>query len=306
MLSSILNKQNSTIWRERPIVITIKQAIAKIQGSLNKEDGAAASWIMSWITGKSYTQLIALQDARLSEEQEMLLDKTLKELIDEHKPLQYILGSVPFLSLDIAVRPPILIPRPETEYWCSWLIQQLEPVKNAPLRALDLCTGTGCIGIALAQALPNAQVYAGDISPAACALAQENADRNRVGNITIVESDLYDSLPVNSFDIIVSNPPYITAQEWGQLEPRVKNWEDPGALLADDDGLALLKKIIEQAPTHTRQLEAVTVHAIPQLVLETGYLQAAAVRDLMIAAGYNNVIVHQDQCGRDRFVTGSL
>lgn len=287
-------------------MVTIKQALGIVQNALKEGDGAASWWILSWITEKSHTELIALQQENLSQAQEDLLEKTVKELIDEQKPLQYILGSVPLLSVDIAVRPPLLIPRPETEYWCSWLIEQLEPIKHMPLTILDLCTGTGCIALSLAKALPNCNVYASDISPAACAQAQENAHKNGITNITIIESDLYTKLPENTFDLIASNPPYISAEEYETLDPRVKNWEDPGALLATDSGLALLKTIIDQAPHYLKRDSATATHGIPNLITEIGYAQGPAVRGLMVEAGFAPVFVHRDLANKDRFVAGIL
>ncbi len=282
----------------------IQEALKRLTNGLPHEDPKTAWWLLEWITGKTQTELIIKYHEQLSDAQQLLLEKTLKEIIDEHKPIQYILGSVPFLSLDITVRPPILIPRPETEFWCSWLIEKLKTVGDQPLMMLDLCTGSGCIGLSLAHAFPNATIYASDISEEACSLAKENAQKNHITNIKIVESDLFKDLPKKSFDIIVSNPPYIAPEEWPTLQESVKGWEDMRALITPDAGLALITKIIEAAPSHLEKNSVLTVNDIPQLVIEIGYLQGISVKYLMSRAGFSNVSVHKDQSGNDRFVTG--
>ncbi len=133
---------------------------------------SVARWVISWVTGMSAAELISHSQQQLTTAQMALLTSSLNAHITEHKPLQYIFGSVPFLGLDIHVRPPVLIPRPETEFWCSWLIKQLQEMSPRPLTILDMCTGSGCIALSLAHSLPYASVYAADISQEACALLQ--------------------------------------------------------------------------------------------------------------------------------------
>ena len=145
-----------------------------------------AQWLLSFITGKSSAELITQADKPLSASETAHLESVLNQLLIEHKPLQYSIGTVPFLELNIAIRPPILIPRPETEYWCSLLIDHLTQLSNQELTILDMCTGSGCIALSLAHALPKSQVYAVDISEQACALAEENARRNSIENVTII------------------------------------------------------------------------------------------------------------------------
>jgi release factor glutamine methyltransferase len=266
-----------------------------------------AWWIMQAITQRTQQDLL-LNNPALSPEQHAELTRWLHALINDKKPIQYLIGSVPFCDLEIVVQPPILIPRPETEEWCIDLIQELKKMgpQYAPLTILDLCCGSGCIALALAKALPHATVYATDIDSAALTLARQNTTHNNVNNIIFVQSDVCDELPNVRFDLIVANPPYITPQEYVSLDASVKNWESKHALMADDNGLAIIKKIIAQAPHFIKPNKQLQEHNIPQLVLEIGYLQADAVVDLLAAAGYNSIEIRKDLAGHNRTVRARL
>jgi len=254
----------------------------------------AAWWLLQKLTEMPYSTVLLTKEITLTAEQEKTLDQWLYEMVHDHKPLAYILGTVPFLDLTLVVEPPILIPRPETEEWCNTLIKQLQTTRITNI--LDLCTGSGCIVLAVAQAFPQAHVTAVDIVPHALELTQKNAQRNGIANITYVLSDLYTNVTAQKYDLIVSNPPYITEVEWNSVELSVKNWEDPGALLAADDGLALIKRIITQAPPF--------LNANGQLWIEIGYQQGPAVKELFITHGFSKVTVLKDYNGNDRVVHG--
>lgn len=256
----------------------------------------AAWWLLQKLTGISYTQLVLTKNVTLSEQQEKQLDQWLYEMVHDHKPLAYILGDVPFLDVTILVEPPILIPRPETEEWCNILIQRLK--KSSVERILDICTGTGCIALALAKAFPKAQVTAGDIEPQACALTQRNAQYNGITNVTCVLTDVYEKVPQGEYNLIVANPPYITDTEWPSVELSVKNWEDEKALRADDQGLAIIQRIITGAPDFLKKGG--------QLWIEIGYHQGEAVMTLFKSAGFHAVEIIKDHNGNDRVVCGVL
>ncbi|KAF8608777.1 S-adenosyl-L-methionine-dependent methyltransferase [Ceratobasidium sp. AG-I] len=167
-------------------------------------------------------------------------------------PLQYLLGSQPFGSLDILTRPPTLIPRPETEDWTLRLATTLRDrfLRDTPLRLLDLCTGTACIPLLLCHSLPPRSIsaWAIDVSPSAVELASENVARcrfneNSSGNTVLVErhdifaKDFPRSLKKGAswepFDVLTSNPPYIPRKEYDELSHTVRNFEDPLALLGE-------------------------------------------------------------------------
>ena len=261
-----------------------------------------AWWIIEAITGKTEAQIIAAKNFTITDEQHDRILRWLELHIDERMPLQYLIGWVPFGEVKIITRPPILIPRPETEEWTLKLIEQLRTV-HRPLTILDLCAGTGCIAIALAKAFPVATVYATDINPAAIELIKENCENNQVANVHAVQSDLFTDLRQDLvFDLIVSNPPYIAQAEWASLDSSVTEWEDKRALVAGDTGLSIIEQIIAQAPRWTAPAQA----SMPQLVMEIDINQAAQVQKLYTAAGYHHVKVVKDLEGKDRTVWGSL
>lgn len=266
-----------------------------------------AWWTLEAITQRDQVHLIASGDIVLTPEQEALLTDWCRKIIDEHMPIAYLFGKIPFNDIEILVQPPTLIPRPETEEWIVQLITDLQKIVHKDITVIEPCTGTGCIALALAHALPQAIVWATDISLQALALAHKNAKHNNIQNVTFMHSDLFQNIPsMVRADLIVVNPPYISEQEWQTLEPSVALWEDKQALVAVDDGLAIIKKIIEQAPQWLQENKELLHHEIPQLMIEIGYNQADAVVALMKAAHYNAIHVHKDLEGKDRVVSGRI
>lgn len=265
-----------------------------------------AQWILQAITQKSDVELALADELILSQQQEQQLTAWLEQLLEYDKPLQYILGSVPFGDVDIVVRPPVLIPRPETEEWCMKLVYTLQFLHNKNLTIIDLCSGSGCIAVALAKALPFAHIIAVDISDQAVALASENAVRNDVA-LTVIQSDLFLTIPTTiKADLIVANPPYISPTEYHDLDPSVSQWEDRRALVADDDGLSIIKAIIQQAPRWIKANQELALHGIPQLMIEVGSQQSGQVIAQMAAADYTAITVHKDLEGKDRVVSGRV
>ncbi|KAJ6587098.1 S-adenosyl-L-methionine-dependent methyltransferase [Mycena vulgaris] len=200
------------------------------------------------------------------------------------EPLQYILAEQPFGPLSIKLRPPVLIPRPETEHWTIRLAELLHPTPARPLSILDLGTGTGCIPLLLCHLLPAGSVraYGVDISLDAVSLAAENAalcgfsasaaDTPRNSFRSIQSSFLDPAFPhINlgiapPFDLITSNPPYISWNEYMQLPPSVMHYEDPKALFGGPDGLDFY-------------------HAIAALVARKGFLKPGAIVALEVGDG---------------------
>lgn len=205
-----------------------------------------AWWLIEWATEKSKVSLLATDHKLTTEEQEKI-DDAVEKIADKSMPLAYIIGHVPFGSLTIKVQPPILIPRQETEEWVHKLIETLQPHKEKINSILDIGTGTGCIALTLAHAFPNAHVTASDINPKALELAQQNAEKNSIKNISFIESDLFKNIS-GTFDLIVSNPPYIAPHYEKTLDQSVLNWEDKQALFAQENGLQLIYKIIQELP----------------------------------------------------------
>jgi release factor glutamine methyltransferase len=259
-----------------------------------------AWWILEALLQKSKALLLTIDSLTLTPEQEATLEQWLTQLVDHHMPLPYLIGHVPFCALTIDVEAPILIPRPETEEWVINLITALTP--TPPSSILDLCTGTGCIALAMAHAFPAATVTGIDKDPRAIALARRNASLNHSKNVTFEQSDLYSALQGHRYDLILSNPPYISHRVWENLDASVKNWEAYTALVAPNDGLALIETIIRQAPyyiqPHTR---------LPKnLYIEIGYDQGPIVAQMMEHASMTNIQIHKDLAGKDRVVSGRV
>ncbi len=215
------------------------------------------------------------------------------------EPLQYIYGRWDFMGLSFAVRPGVLIPRPDTEIMVETVMGRL----HDGMRILDLCTGTGCILISLLKYSNGCEGVGVDISAEALTLAQENAENiNNSASISFLQGDLYGTLTemvtLITFDIIVSNPPYIPADVIDTLEPEVKKYEPRLALDGGDDGLDIIRRIIDGAPEHLIKGG--------ELFLEIGYDQGPSVSALMREAGFADVEVIPDYAGLDRVVAGRL
>lgn len=202
------------------------------------------------------------------------------------EPVAYILGRKGFRSLDLAVDPRVLIPRPETE-----LLVELA-LDLQPQRVLDIGTGSGAIALAIADELPSCEVIATDTSPAALEVARINTQRLGLEDrVRLIEAMLPAEL--DEFDLIVANLPYVAEGEWGELEPEVTKWEPREALLAGPDGLDVLRAAIPVAAT-----------VAPVVALEVGARQAEAVSELLFEAGFAAVETRADLAGISRVVWG--
>ena len=273
-----------------------------------------AAEIVAWdiaqvVTKKNRAELLGAKTLELTKEQKKLLRTIIERHRDNHEPLAYILGTMPFLDLIFKVRPPVLIPRSETEEWTSKLIAQLKklPAKDQKqLAILDLCTGSGCIGISLAHAFPFAQIDVVDKAEHALALARENVEMHDIKNIEFFVGDLFDPLPKNKkYDRIVANPPYIDQADWNTLEPSVKNWEDYGALVAEDYGMYLVKKIIIESAIALKNDSVLDIYNIRQLWIEIGYNQGPVTLDFCKKSGYEFAKIIQDYMYVDRVLMAS-
>jgi len=262
---------------------------------ITKDAESESWWLLEKLIKKSKAKLITEKEIELSEEQETKLNNWIEERVKNKKPLQYILGSVPFCGLEILVEPPILIPRPETEEWCNWLIKQLIHIENTA-NILDLCSGSGCIALSLAKAFPKSKVLGTDINSKAVELCNKNKKHNKIENATFTESDLYKNLKFyeNSFDLIVSNPPYIPEEEFKSLSPEVLEWEDQKALTSGSTGLEIIEEIIKYAKTYLKKESIFNKYKLPRLVLEFGKGQDKSVKNLLEKYEFKNIQIHRD------------
>jgi len=214
------------------------------------------------------------------------------------EPLQRILGWEEFCGLRVRLTDAVLVPRPETEALVEWALALLPARGGRRLQAIDLGTGSGCIACALAAERPDLDVVAIDVSPAAAAVARENASAlGLAARIRVVAADLLDGVRDLGADLIVSNPPYLPTGLVPELPPEVRAHEPVVALDGGADGLTLIRRI---AAIAHRALRASGV-----LVVETaGGAQATAAAALLRTADFAQVAVRADLAGVDRFVAG--
>ena len=210
----------------------------------------------------------------------------------KREPLQYILGTQEFMGLDFHVSPAVLIPRHDTEVLVA------EAVKRgaAARRILDIGTGSGCVAIALAKALTDAEISGVDISAEALEVARDNAERNGA-KVKFFQGSLLEPFSGERFDMIVSNPPYIPAAELATLQQEVRGFEPPGALDGGADGLDFYRRITADARDH--------LNPGGWLLFEVGAGQAPQVLGLLKAAGFSlETFTQTDPAGIERVVGG--
>jgi release factor glutamine methyltransferase len=212
------------------------------------------------------------------------------------EPLQHITGSTSFCGHEIAVNRHALVPRPETELLAEMGWEFLVSRHPSPVSALDLCTGSGCIAIALAAKCPAAKIVATDISAEALALAKENAQRNNVAErIEFQSGDGFAALANGmQFDLIVSNPPYISSAEIATLEPEVRNFDPRGALDGGADGLDFYRLIAMQAGAFLK--------TSGRVMIEFGDGQAEAIREIFEKEKWIVEAVKEDYSQRARIL----
>lgn len=212
----------------------------------------------------------------------------------EHEPVAYILGRREFYGLELAVGPGVLVPRPESEHLVEEALARLAGAE-AP-RILDLCTGSGAVALALAQALPAAQVVACDLSERALTYARQSAENLGLGGrVTWLQGDLWEPVAAAGgfFELITANPPYVSQAEWDHLPAEVRDYEPQEALLAGPEGLDYLRAIIAGAGAHLR--------AQGWLLTEIGAGQGPAVRRLTKEAGiFSEITLVKDLAGLER------
>ncbi|WP_300719948.1 peptide chain release factor N(5)-glutamine methyltransferase [Pseudomonas sp.] len=252
-----------------------------------------AELLLAAALGKSRSYLHTWPEKIVSSEAALTFDHYLQRR-RSGEPVAYILGQQGFWNLDLEVAPHTLIPRPDTELLVE---TALELLPATPVSVLDLGTGSGAIALALASERPVWQVTAVDRVPEAVTLAERNCQRLGLENVTVLNSYWFSALSNQRFDLIISNPPYIAADDIHLSEGDVR-FEPESALVAGVDGLDDIRWIIAAAPQHLK--------AGGQLMLEHGYDQAAAVQDLLLSAGFEQVESRKDLGLHERITLGRL
>lgn len=265
----------------------LRQAIACLQASENPR--REAEILLAWVSGKPRSFILAFAETTLNNVQQQQLADLLARR-QRGEPIAYLTGEREFWSLPLRVSPATLIPRPDTECLVE---QALIRLPATACHILELGTGSGAIALALASERPDCQVTALDIVPQAVALACDNVRRLALTNVRVLQSDWFAALMPGDqqFAMIVSNPPYIAANDQ-HLQQGDLRFEPRSALVAEDQGLADLATLIHDARAF--------LQPAGWLLLEHGWQQGRAVRQLLQQSGYQGIVTCQDYAGCER------
>lgn len=279
---------------------TIGQALAAARLRLRHagipDAGLDARVLVGHALGLSLSDLIGHPERTLTDagrqQIEALLDRRL-----QREPVAYITGGREFWSLPLSVTPAALIPRPDSETLIEAVLDDVSD-RSAPLRVVDLGTGSGCLVLALLRELANATAVAVDRSAAALYLARMNALALGLANrLRFVASDWTLAL-AGPFDIVVTNPPYVATAEWRELAPEIRLFEPQAALLGGDDGLSAYRRIVPDLPR--------ILAPQGRAYLECGYEQGDRIAELLRGHGFTAITVQADLGGRARCISASL
>lgn len=254
-----------------------------------------ANLVIENIAGFKKLDRLINKATQLTPSQEVILHQYTARLL-QHQPVQYVLHEAWFYGMMLYVDEHVLIPRPETEELVEWMLKDVETNKQ-PINILDIGTGSGCIPIALKKNMPPANVWAIDISNEALQVAQRNADTQQT-NITFQQADILNkSYPsvLPTFDVIVSNPPYVPLSDKTAMHPNVLQHEPHLALfVANEDPLLFYNAIVDFAQSH--------LNAGGSLYFEIHEAMGEQVKQLLTQKGFINVQVKKDMQGKDRMV----
>jgi release factor glutamine methyltransferase len=252
--------------------------------------------LLAHVLGISRLELYLQYDRPLTSTEITRFKDLLKRRLG-HEPLQYILGETEFMGLALKVNPHVLIPRPETELVVEKTLETIKELSEGAPRVLDIGTGSGNIAIAVAHYAPHVVVTALDVSGEALAVAEENVRRHALDNVTLENVDLFsDRLPGPGFDLVVSNPPYVSAEEFRKLEPEVRDFEPPLATTDESDGLRFMRRISAVAESILNPGGAV--------ILELGHGQSDKTREMFGVAGLEKIQVFEDYASIPRVIRG--
>lgn len=248
--------------------------------------------LLGFVTGLSSADLIAHGDESLTDTQIERFKKMTKER-QRGIPISYLTGTREFWSIPLFVNNQVLIPRHETEILVERVLEHIAGRPNTSI--LELGTGSGAVALALASELPDAYVIATDTSVSALVIAQHNLDRSGLQNVELLESDWFSNLGGNQFDLICSNPPYISPDD-AHLQQGDVRFEPRDALVADECGYGSIRRILTNAKEYL----------VPGglIVIEHGFQQGKGVRSMMSELGFTGISTHQDLSENDRVTEG--
>ncbi len=294
--------------------MSLRRAVARSEEYLADrgiEDASVdALLLLEYVTGMTRSEYLANREQNMTTEQRDAYAALIRQR-GSHIPLQYLTGEQEFMGLPFLVNEQVLIPRQDTETLAEEALKQIASCakeascagEGEPVRVLDLCTGSGCLAVSIAQLIDaRVSILASDLSEEALDLARRNADRLLAGpkreRLQFVRSDLFAQIPQSDFDLILSNPPYIRTDVLASLSEEVRLHEPILALDGGADGLKYYRQIIREAGSHLRPGG--------RLLLEIGYDQAEAVTDLLRQNGFTQIEIKKDLSGNDRVAAGRL
>ena len=262
------------------------------------DEGEAESFFYLILENKQQLKRIdlALQHDLTFSEDEIKIWNAILEQLKNEIPVQYLLGKTSFYGLDFEVNTNVLIPRPETEELVDWIIKSNQVDHNSKgLKILDIGTGSGCIAISLANYIPNAQVFAIDVSESALDTAKKNAESNKV-EVTFTNKNILETVDLEQqYDIIVSNPPYVRNLEKEEIKKNVLNNEPHLALFVEDnDALIFYRKIAELAQKNLSEKG--------QLFFEINQYLGQEMINLLEEMNFKNIELRKDIYGNDRMI----
>lgn len=270
-----------------------------------RREAASLAWLsISHVCKLERAEYLNLKDTEIPHDNYRSLLKILEEL-KTGKPLQYVIGETEFYGLNFKVNPSVLIPRPETEELVEWILSDVRNSKTSikGLKIIDIGTGSGCIPISLKKNLPEAQLFALDISPEALDVSKQNAALNQT-RVNFFQSDIFNNilneqLKGQKFGIIISNPPYVTDSEKQQMLPNVLQNEPHLALFVpDNDPLIFYKAIADFAIKHS--------DTNGSLYLEINENLGEETVQLLKQMGFKNIELRKDLSGKDRMIRSQL
>lgn len=284
--------------KANPMLPTLNEALhrASIFLEQNGHDGSLARYYWQSVHDWNLTQLVSKLNQQLTAEDYFLYQSALDRIVKD-EPIQYITGYADFMGEQFEVTPDTLIPREDTAGLIEIAYHYLQ--QNPSAKVLDIGTGSGIIPIMLAKQYPNADIWACDISPEALKVAKKNMNQHKA-TFNLVESDLFEAFDIEPrFDLVISNPPYISLDELDVMDESVKKFEPKQALFAENQGLAIYERIANEIAGYIQ----------PQgmILLEIGYRQAKAVTALFQTTFSDAKInVKKDINGHDRYVIVTL
>ncbi len=271
--------------------MTIAEALEYAAGTFEAagidDSKTDARLLLSFVTGQDRTFFLTHEDEELDDPDEEKFKELVKKR-SERFPLQLITGVQDFMGFEFDVSPDVLIPRFDTEFLVEEALKEI----TDGAKVLDLCCGSGCIIISLLKLTNDVEGYAADISEAALKLTRENAEKLGV-DLNVIKSDLFDGIE-GKFDFIISNPPYIRSGVIPTLMSEVKDYEPLLALDGGEDGLDIYRRIAAEAADH--------LSGGGMLLMEIGFDEGDAVKEILKKEGYKNTEVFRDYSGNERVI----